>query len=50
MTIVSEKKKFDGSVVKQAEAVAGDGTGVVTLIARNGKFPTASLTLLCRTA
>jgi hypothetical protein len=34
---VSEKKKFDGSVVKQAEAVAGDGTGVVTLIARNGK-------------
>jgi len=34
--VVSEKKKFDGSIVKQAEAVAGDATGVVTLIVRNG--------------
>lgn len=37
MKVVSEKKKFDGSIVKQAEAVAGDSTGVVTLIVRNGK-------------
>ena len=34
--MVSEKKKFDGNVVKIAEAVAGDSTGIVTLLVRNG--------------
>ena len=34
--MVSEKKKFDGNVVKIAEAIAGDSTGIVTLLVRNG--------------
>jgi hypothetical protein len=33
-----EKKRFDGSASRIAEAVIGDETGVVTLTARNGSF------------
>ena len=35
VNIVTEKKKFDDSVVKVAECVVGDSTGCGTLIARN---------------
>ena len=38
VNVVTEKKKFDGSTVVVAECLAGDATGVVLLIARNGKF------------
>ena len=38
VNVISEKKKFDGSVVKVAECVVGDSTGIATLIARNGKL------------
>lgn len=34
--IVSEKMKFDGSVVTVAECLVGDSTGSGILIARNG--------------
>ena len=34
---MTEKKKFDGSTVTVAECLAGDSTGVVTIVARNGK-------------
>ena len=43
--MVSEKKKFDGSVVRIAEAVAGDSTGVVTIIIRNGKLSAHNICL-----
>lgn len=36
VNILNQKKKFDGSVNTVAEARAGDSTGVVTLILRNG--------------
>lgn len=35
INVVTEKKKFDESVVKVAECVVGDSTGCGTLIARN---------------
>ena len=38
VNLVTEKKKFDGSVVKVAECIIGDSTGIVALIARNGKW------------
>lgn len=37
VNVLNEKKKFDGSVNSLAEAKAGDSTGVVSLIIRNGK-------------
>ena len=37
VNIVTEKKKFDGSVVRVAECIVGDATGVVILVVRNGK-------------
>jgi ssDNA-binding replication factor A large subunit len=33
---VADKKRFDGSNSKIAEAVLGDETGIVTFTARNG--------------
>ena len=36
--MVTEKKKFDDSIIKVAECVVGDTTGCVILLARNGKF------------
>jgi hypothetical protein len=44
--MITEKKKFDGSVVKIAECVVGDQTGVAILIARNGKLLLDSLAML----
>ena len=35
MNVVTEKKKFDDSLIKVAECVVGDSTGCGTLIARN---------------
>ena len=37
MTILSHKKKFDGTANIIGEARAGDSTGIVTIIFRNGK-------------
>ena len=43
VTVITEKKKFDGSTVVVAECLAGDASGVVILIARNGKRVLANL-------
>lgn len=36
---MSEKKKFDGAVVSQAEAIIGDANGCLKIIARDNQLP-----------
>lgn len=43
---MTEKKKFDGSVVRVAECLVGDSTGVGLLIARNGMLKLHLLAIL----
>ena len=37
VNLITEKKKFDGTVVKVAECIVGDASGTVILVVRNGK-------------
>ena len=37
VSIVTQKHKFDGSIITVAEAVVGDETGITKMVFRNGK-------------
>lgn len=39
--MTTEKKKFDGSVVRVAECLVGDASGCAILVVRNGKLTRA---------
>ena len=47
MSVTTEKKKFDGSLIRVAECTVGDATGVVTLIVRNGKTLLHAINVVC---
>ena len=42
-TSISDKKQFDGTVVKTAEYVVGDSTGTVKVHVWDGKFKSISV-------